>query len=121
MLKPKVYNIAESNIANLGTDLEKKIRENASNGEPAWKTAGTAVGLEIWRVEKFKIVCWPKEEYGKFYSGDSYIVLNTYKKENALKWDVHFWLGTFTSQDEAGTAAYKTVELDDHLKGAPGT
>ena len=24
---------------------------------------------------------WPKEDYGKFYSGDSYIILNTYKDE----------------------------------------
>lgn len=51
---------------------------------------------------------------GMFYSGDSYIVLNTYKKKggDALQWDVHFWLGKYTTQDEAGTAAYKTVELD---------
>jgi len=37
----------------------------------------------------------------------------------ALSWDVFFWLGATTSQDEAGTAAYKTVELDDHLHGSP--
>jgi len=36
-----------------------------------------------------------------------------------MKYDLHFWLGDTTSQDEAGTAAYKTVELDNLLGGAP--
>ena len=26
---------------------------------------------------------WPEEDYGKFYNGDSYIILNTYKKEGS--------------------------------------
>jgi gelsolin len=121
MIKQKQYNIADSNIANLGSDLDKKVRQAAANTEPAWANAGKNVGLEIWRIEKFKVVSWPKEQYGQFYSGDSYLVLHTYKNKdsNALRWDVHFWLGKFTSQDEAGTAAYKTVELDDKLGGAP--
>jgi len=121
MLKAKQYNVADSNIANLGSDLEKKVREAAAKKEPAWERAGTAVGLQIWRIEKFHVKAVPKDTYGTFYSGDSYIVLNTYKKPNAnaLLWDVHFWLGTHTTQDEAGTAAYKTVELDDKLGGAP--
>jgi vacuolar-type H+-ATPase subunit C/Vma6 len=25
---------------------------------------------------------WPKEDYGKFFNGDSYIILRTYKKPN---------------------------------------
>jgi gelsolin len=121
MLKQTVYNIADSNIANLGSDLEKKVRENAAHCEPSWKNAGKVPGLEIWRIEKFKVVAWPRNQYGAFYSGDSYIVLNTYKKKDsdALGWDIHFWLGMHTTQDEAGTAAYKTVELDDSLGGAP--
>jgi len=76
-------------------------------------------GIQIWRVEKFQIKEWPKDKYGHFFDGDSYIVLHTYKKEDKLLYNVHFWLGLYTSQDEAGTAAYKTVELDDCLGGAP--
>jgi gelsolin len=121
MLKQQPINIADTNIANLGSDLEKKVREAAAEHEPAWKNAGKKEGLEIWRIEKFKVVPWPQEQYGSFYNGDSYIVLHTYKKKdsNQLCWDVHFWLGKYTTQDEAGTAAYKTVELDDLLGGAP--
>lgn len=122
MLKQKKYNLAASNIANLGTDLEKKVRSKAAEGEAQWKDAGKKPGLEVWRVVNFTIQDWPQKQYGEFYDGDSYIILHTYKKSptsQSLSWDLYFWLGKRTTQDEAGTAAYKTVELDDLLGGAP--
>jgi gelsolin len=78
-------------------------------------------GLMIWRIEQFKVVSWPKEMYGKFYSGDSYIILKTYQNPGSqeLLYDVHFWIGMHSSQDEYGTAAYKTVELDTLLDDKP--
>jgi len=87
--------------------------------EPAFANSGKVQGLEIWRIEDFKPVAYPKNEYGKFYSGDSYIVLNTKEKNNVLSWDIHFWLGSQTSQDESGAAAILSVQLDDQLGGQP--
>jgi len=121
MIKPKKYNVADTNIANLGSDLHNNLKLHAGDKEAAWKGAGTHPGIEIWRIEQFQVKPIAKHDYGKFYSGDSYIVLYTYKKKDAPKfsWNIHFWLGLETTQDEAGTAAYKTVALDDHLGGEP--
>jgi len=121
MLKAKEYKLEDSNVAALGSNEDRDTKKKSAQTEPAWKGAGQKVGIEIWRIEKFKVVPWPKELYGSFYSGDSYIILNTYKEQGkeALKWDLHFWLGTHTTQDEAGTAAYKTVELDTLLDDGP--
>ncbi|RVX09577.1 Villin-2 [Vitis vinifera] len=75
-------------------------------------------GTEIWRIENFQPVPLPKSDYGKFYTGDSYIVLQTSPgKGGAYLYDIHFWIGKDTSQDESGTAAIKTVELDTVLGG----
>ncbi|WAR25024.1 GELS1-like protein [Mya arenaria] len=88
--KMKKYNWKDSNMALFGSDLER---------------------------QKFQVTEWPKEDYGKFFNGDSYIILNTYTEGGSadLKYDVHFWIGSESSQDEYGTAAYKTVELDTFL------
>ncbi|KAJ9181086.1 hypothetical protein P3X46_009253 [Hevea brasiliensis] len=86
--------------------------------DPAFQGVGQRPGTEIWRIENFQPVPLPKSDYGKFYMGDSYIVLQTTSgKGGAYLYDVHFWIGKDTSQDEAGTAAIKTVELDAVLGG----
>jgi len=114
--------LEDSNIALYGSKDHKDAKLNAAKSEAAWEGAGKVAGLQIWRIEKFKVVAWPKDQYGKFYDGDSYIVLNTYKSpenDSKLLYNVHFWLGSGTTQDEMGTAAYKTVELDDLLGDLP--
>lgn len=56
--------------------------------------AGKEPGLQIWRVEKFDLVPVPKNLYGDFFTGDSYLVLNTIKQRSGnLQYDLHFWLG----------------------------
>ena len=115
--------LEDSNMAHIGSAEDKAARKAAAETEPAWQGCGdlAAGGVEVWRIEKFKVVPWPKEEYGSFYEGDSYIVLHTHQDGDSDKilWDIHFWLGKATTQDEMGTAAYKTVELDSLKDGLP--
>lgn len=84
-----------------------------------WGDAGSKDGIVIWRIEKLKPVRIPEDQYGKFFQGDSYILLHTATKKSGKEMNLHFWLGSETSQDEMGVAAYKTVELDTHLGGDP--
>lgn len=99
MQKKEVFKVEDSNVAGLGSDLDKKCREAAAAGEKAWAVAGKKPGMQIWRIEQFK-VCVSQTPPGTFYSDDSYICLNTYKKKDdkgkeleKLGWDIHFWLG----------------------------
>jgi len=113
--------LKDSNCALIGSDEDKAVRKKAAETEPAWQGAGAEVGIEVWRIEDFQVVAWPKEKYGTFMSGDSYIVLSTTKEPDTEKLlhDIHFWLGKDSTADEMGTAAYKTVELDDLFDGEP--
>lgn len=84
------------------------------------QTAGKVPGLQIWRIEKFEMVPVPEKEYGYFFKGDSYIVLSTKEtKSGALEWNIHYWQGENSTQDETGSVAILAVKLDDALGGAP--
>lgn len=105
----------DTNMANFGSDLEYKVKKNASEKELAWNGTRKRLGLTIWRVEKFQIKDWPQEKYGSFYDGDTYIILSTTKPKDTLIFKAYLWIGEYSSQDEYGTGAYKIVELDDYL------
>eukprot|EP00271_Cylindrocystis_brebissonii_P001187 TRINITY_DN11491_c0_g1_i1.p1 TRINITY_DN11491_c0_g1~~TRINITY_DN11491_c0_g1_i1.p1 ORF type:complete len:971 (+),score=225.24 TRINITY_DN11491_c0_g1_i1:170-3082(+) len=87
--------------------------------DPAFLTLGPPKeGMWIWRIENLAPVPLKKEEYGRFHTGDSYIVLKTVQtKSGGFNSSIHFWLGKESSQDEMGCAALKSVELDAHFSG----
>ncbi len=117
--KQTEYKWQDTNLALFGSDIEKKIKEASAQGEHAWHGCGKRPELRVWRIEAFKVVHWSKVGY--FHVGDSYIVLHSYYKSpgsDALAYDVFFWIGSESSQDEYATAAYKTVELDHFLHDA---
>ncbi|URE28302.1 Villin headpiece domain [Musa troglodytarum] len=102
----------------LGRPFKCTMSSSTKYVDPAFQGVGQKVGTEIWRIENFQPVPLPKTDYGKFYSGDSYIILQTTSgKGGAYLHDIHFWIGRESTQDEAGTAAIKTVELDAVLGG----
>ena len=123
--------LEDSNLAGIGSDADKDARLAAARTEKSWKGAGQKPGVEVWRVEnhkatatsgpRFGVARWPKNQYGHFYNGDSFIVLSTKKDKESSKLhhDIYYWLGSESSQDETGVAAYKTVELDALLGGEP--
>ncbi|KAH6623417.1 hypothetical protein F5144DRAFT_496054 [Chaetomium tenue] len=122
----KEYDIKDSNVELIGSDLDHKVKYASADTEPAWNDGhvGLTAGLFVWRIENFAVVPIPQTSHGQFYDGDSYIILHSQQLKTAtdtapkLTHTIHFLLGAHTSQDEAGTAAYKTVELDAFLRGA---
>ncbi|PWN53834.1 gelsolin [Violaceomyces palustris] len=120
----KQYKVEGSNVEFVGSKIDHQVKHKSSDTEPAWKRnggVGGEQGLLVWRVEDFEVKEWPTSRYGTFYDGDSYIVLRTFKSSadsDRLSNEIFFWLGSETTMDEVGTAAYKTVELDEFLNGA---
>uniref|UniRef100_A0A8B9GYN4 Gelsolin n=1 Tax=Astyanax mexicanus TaxID=7994 RepID=A0A8B9GYN4_ASTMX len=87
---------------------------------PEFEKAGQQPGLQVWRIEKMDLVSVPENLYGSFYTGDTYIVLNTIKQHlGNLQYDLHFWQGSNCTTDESAAAAIFTVQMDDFLGGSP--
>ncbi|KAL6539686.1 Villin-4 [Orobanche hederae] len=91
--------------------------------DPAFQGAGQKAypissGIEIWQIETSHPVTVPNSSHGKFFTGDSYVILKTTALKNGvLRHDIHYWIGKNANQDGAQTAAIKTIELDAALGG----
>lgn len=70
-------------MAEFGSELEKDHRKQEGALEQAWGKStgvGSQTGLWVWRIENFQVVAVPKADQGKFYNGDSYIILNVWRQ-----------------------------------------
>ena len=66
---------------------------------------------QVFRVKSFDLIEVPKEDFGKFYSGDCFLVIYEYGAGHVI---IYYWIGSQSSVDERGTAAIKTVEFDNN-------
>ena len=67
--------------------------------------AGQKAGIEAWRIEALKPVKNKDALSGRLCTGDSYIVLHSIPvKSGGFDYNLHFWLGAESSQDEKGCA-----------------
>ncbi|XP_041102739.1 villin-1-like isoform X2 [Polyodon spathula] len=85
----------------------------------AFRSIAQKPGLQIWTIEKMKMVPVPAQAYGNFFEGDCYIVLCGRQSSSQLSFDLHYWIGSKSSQDEQGAAAILVTQLDNYLGGSP--
>uniref|UniRef100_A0A4W4GZ12 HP domain-containing protein n=1 Tax=Electrophorus electricus TaxID=8005 RepID=A0A4W4GZ12_ELEEL len=76
-------------------------------------------GLQIWTINNMKMVPVPEVAFGNFFEGDCYIVLHVSRHVTLESMNIHYWIGTHSSQDEQGAAAIYVTQLDEYLGGSP--
>ncbi|XP_056590774.1 advillin [Triplophysa dalaica] len=76
-------------------------------------------GILIWRIEKMDLVLVPESAHGQFYDSDCYLLLQTRKAGKSAYYDIHYWLGSMSTQDEQGAAAIYAMQLDEFLGTSP--
>ena len=81
------------------------------------ESSGQKEGIEIWRIENLSLAPIDKKDYGKFFTGDSYIILNTIVPKNCM--NLHFWIGSESTLDEYGSAALLTTYIDQYHNDVP--
>ncbi|XP_063063521.1 advillin [Engraulis encrasicolus] len=72
-------------------------------------------GLQIWTINRMRMVPVPEKAYGNFFEGDCYVVSTA----SSSSCDIHYWIGCSSSQDEQGASAILVSQLDEALGGSP--
>ena len=73
----------------------------------------------VWRVEDTKLHQIKSHKMGQFFTGDSYLILYTYNKNNKEAHIIYIWQGLKSPDLERGHSAALAVEMDHHFNGEP--
>ncbi|KAM0859695.1 hypothetical protein ACQ4PT_047010 [Festuca glaucescens] len=84
--------------------------------DDAFLGVGDKPGLDIWCIMGTNVVPIAKNLYGKFYTGNCYIVLSTAElKRRSRQHNVHYWVGEEAKEEHCVMASDKAFELDAAL------
>ncbi|XP_069608806.1 macrophage-capping protein [Ranitomeya imitator] len=89
-----------------GGPSAKDLRFPSSIAEP---------GLQIFRIEKMKLIPVPTESHGVFHSGDTYLLVFNSPEGSYI----YVWNGNGTSVDERAAGAIYSSQLHMHLGEKP--
>mmetsp|Transcript_12411 Transcript_12411/g.20911 ORF Transcript_12411/g.20911 Transcript_12411/m.20911 type:complete len:444 (+) Transcript_12411:1-1332(+) len=91
--------------------------DNEDDDAPFPTQLSDDVTLKVWRVNDFDRIPLEEENYGRFRSGESYVVLLTFLKKNKECHVIFFYQGRDSSISDKGTSAYLTRFMEAELKG----
>ncbi|CAI5715495.1 unnamed protein product [Peronospora farinosa] len=127
--EPKVlkfgYQLSQG-VARMQNDKQVNVKEMVKSALQSEEDIGVDPNgdgkheVTVWRIEELAKVGVPKEQYGHFYNGDSYIVLHVVTPSSGKPTQViYFWQGRSSTIDEKAASAILSTFLDDSLGGAP--
>jgi len=91
-------------------ELADHMAKLAANAEEFLASIGKAP-LEVYRIEQFKPTLQPVDTHGRFFVGDSYVVVKQFEEE----YKIHYWHGNECTTDEMGSSAAFSVQISATL------
>lgn len=116
LAKPSAQRTTAAAAADTPVDVTAYLERQKAADTPVDDGSGR---LLVYRIENFELAAVPREKYGQFYGGDSYVLSYTYIKKGSSKEEmiVYFWQGESSTADEKGAAALQAKSLDDKAGG----
>eukprot|EP00730_Choanoeca_flexa_P005372 TRINITY_DN11930_c0_g1_i3.p1 TRINITY_DN11930_c0_g1~~TRINITY_DN11930_c0_g1_i3.p1 ORF type:complete len:1085 (+),score=221.84 TRINITY_DN11930_c0_g1_i3:40-3294(+) len=88
----------------------------ANRKDNPWSYVGRRSGMQVWKVDNFRVHVWPPREHGIFYASHCYLGVSTSRLPDGSKQhQTFFWIGAEATEEEYKTACYFMLELNDRL------